>query len=65
MLEDLLRQVKDMYGVFYIRLLRKEPVMVYEPGSTFEIGRGVVLRAGDDVTLISSGFFAPRYARSG
>ncbi len=59
MLENLLRQVKDLYGVFYIRLLRKEPVMIYEPGSTFEIGKGVVLRDGTDVTLISSGFLLP------
>lgn len=56
MLEDILRQVKDMYGVFYIRLLRKEPVMIYEPGSTFEIGKGITIRDGNDVTLITSGF---------
>ena len=56
MLENLLRQVKDMYGVFYIRLLRKEPVMIYAPGSTFEIGKGVTLREGTDVTIIASGF---------
>jgi transketolase len=59
MLENLLRQVKDMYGVFYIRLLRKEPVMIYEPGSTFEIGKGVTLHDGSDVTLIASGFLLP------
>jgi transketolase len=55
MLENLLRQVKDRYGLYYIRLLRKEPVMIFEPGSTFEIGKGVVLRDGQDVTLIASG----------
>jgi transketolase len=59
MLEDLLRQVKDLYGVFYIRLLRKEPMMIYEPGSKFEIGKGVTLRDGSDVTLITSGFLIP------
>jgi transketolase len=59
MLEDLLRQVKDLYGVFYIRLLRKEPLMIYEPGNTFTIGKGVVLRDGSDVTLIGSGFLLP------
>lgn len=56
MLENIMRQIKDMYGVFYIRLLRKEPVVVYEPGSTFEIGKGVTLKDGSDVTLITSGF---------
>jgi transketolase len=56
MLADILRQVKDLYGVFYIRLLRKEPMRIYEPGSTFEIGKGVTLRDGKDVTLIASGY---------
>ena len=56
MLEDILRQVKDMYGVFYIRLLRKNPIQIYEAGSKFEIGKGIVLRDGSDITLISSGF---------
>ncbi len=55
MLKDLLWQIKDMYGVFYIRLQRKEPKMIYEPGSTFSIGKGVVIRDGVDVTLIASG----------
>lgn len=56
MLENIMRQVKDMYGVFYIRLLRKEAVRIYGEGSTFEIGKGVTLRDGADITLISSGF---------
>jgi len=56
MLADLLRQVKDLYGVFYIRLLRKEPLRIFEEGSTFEIGKGVTLREGNDVTLICSGY---------
>ena len=56
MLENIMRQVKDMYGVFYIRLLRKEPIRIYEEGSKFEIGKGIVLKEGTDVTLITSGF---------
>lgn len=56
MLEDVLRQVKDLYGVFYIRLLRKEPDKIYTEGSTFEIGKGIILRDGADVTLITSGY---------
>lgn len=55
MLKDILRQVKDKYGVFYIRLQRKEPFAIYAEGSTFEIGKGVTLREGKDVTLITSG----------
>lgn len=56
MLENILRQIKELYGVFYIRLLRKEPMKIYEQGSKFEIGKGVTLKKGSDVTLIASGF---------
>ena len=55
MLESILRQVKDMYGVFYIRLLRKEPIRIYEQGSEFDIGKGITIRDGSDITLIASG----------
>jgi len=55
MLKDVLKKIKDMYGVFYVRLLRKEPVRIYQEGSTFEIGKGIVLRDGTDVTVIASG----------
>lgn len=55
MLENLLRQVKDLYGVFYIRLLRKEPITIYEKGTEFTIGKGIVLRDGSDVTMFTSG----------
>lgn len=55
MLEDLLRTAKDTYGVFYIRMNRKNAVQIYEKGSHFEVGKGVTLREGTDVTLMSSG----------
>lgn len=55
MLQDILRQVKDLYGVFYIRLMRKQPVRIYEEGSKFSIGKGITLREGKDLTLIASG----------
>ena len=48
-------QVKDMQGLIYIRFMRKNPVAVYPDGTEFKIGRGCVLRDGDDVTLVSSG----------
>ncbi len=56
MLEDMVRQTSKLHGVFYIRLLRKEPVRIYEEGSTFDIGKGITLKEGTDVTLIASGF---------
>ena len=55
MLENLLRQLARLYGVYYIRMLRKNAIAIYEPGTAFEIGKGVTLREGGDVTLIASG----------
>lgn len=55
MLEDIMKQVAKLYGVYYIRLLRKYPIGIYEKDSTFEIGRGIVLKDGSDVTIFSSG----------
>ena len=55
MLADVLRQTKDKYGVFYIRLSRKVAEQVYQEGSTFEIGRAAPFRDGKDVTIFASG----------
>jgi transketolase len=55
MLADLIKQTADMYGLIYIRLLRKNAIKIYEEGSTFEIGKGVTLVEGNDVTIISTG----------
>ena len=55
MLEDLLRQIKDIYGVFYVRLSRKVAESIYEEGSTFTIGKAAKLRDGSDVTIFASG----------
>jgi transketolase len=55
MLENILPKIADKYGVYYIRLNRKNAVGVYEPGSTFDIGKGSLLRDGDNVTLFASG----------
>jgi transketolase len=56
MLKDLIRQVSGIYGMHYIRLVRKSSNQVYEEGSSFEIGKAVKLRDGKDVTIIASGF---------
>lgn len=55
MLEDMLRQAKDTYGVFYIRLSRKVSEKIYKDGSTFEIGKAAKLRDGKDATIFSTG----------
>ncbi len=46
MLEDLINQVKDIYGFHYIRLVRKASQKVYEAGSEFEIGKAATVREG-------------------
>ena len=35
MLRDLLKQIADKYGMYYVRLVRKSSVKVYTDGSTF------------------------------
>ncbi len=56
MLEDVLRQTENMYGLFYIRMMRDQPLIkVYEDGSTFDITKGILLEEGSDVTIIASG----------
>lgn len=55
MLADILRQVKDRPGTKYIRSNRKNNAKVYETGSEFEIGKGIVLKEGTDAVIIASG----------
>ncbi|MGI6181071.1 MAG: transketolase family protein [Agathobaculum sp.] len=56
MLEDLMRQVAGIYGMHYMRLVRKTTKRIYREGSTFDIGKAVLLKDGTDVTIIASGF---------
>ena len=55
MLADMVRQTKEKYGVFYIRLSRKKCEKIYEDGSTFEIGKAAKVREGKDVTIFATG----------
>jgi transketolase len=41
--------------MFYVRLLRKNAIKIYEEGSIFEIGKAVKLKDGKDVTIIANG----------
>lgn len=51
----LIRQLSDKTGIHYIRASRKAAARIYEEGSSFEIGKGNVLKKGSDVLLISMG----------
>jgi len=53
---DILKKIKDVYGMFYVRLVRKNAIKIYEEGSTFEIGKSVLLKNGSDITIIAAGF---------
>ena len=53
--EWLVRELQNAYGVYYIRLYRKNAVGVFEPGSKFELGKAAVLREGTDVCIAASG----------
>ena len=55
MLADMIRQTKEKYGVFYIRLSRKKCEKIYEDGSSFEIGKAAKIREGKDVTIFATG----------
>lgn len=55
MFENILEQVKDIYGIHYIRFPRISVKRVYQEGSRFTIGKGVTLKEGTDATIIASG----------
>lgn len=51
----LLPMIEKDRGMYYVRMIRSNVAKIYQEGSTFEIGKGNVLREGDDVTIISYG----------
>ena len=55
MLKDLVKQLSTTYGVQYMRFTRKNTVKLYEEGSTFEIGKAIMVKDGTDATVITCG----------
>lgn len=55
MLVSFLEMAKDLPGVKYIRVGRKNSCQVYEDGATFEVGKGAVLREGKDAVIVACG----------
>ena len=49
----LTKKLAKVPGLSYMRLIRKGFTTVYADGSDFEIGKGVTLRDGTDVTIAS------------
>ncbi len=54
-LKSILEEINRLEKSCYLRLYRKTPRRIYEEGSKFEIGKGVVCREGKDLTIIASG----------
>ena len=55
MLVSFLEMAKDLPGVKYIRVGRKNSWQVYEDGTTFQVGQGAVLREGKDAVIVACG----------
>ncbi|MCF7925132.1 MAG: transketolase family protein [Candidatus Izimaplasma sp.] len=55
MFENILRQLNDQKQLSYLRIVRKHMLSIYQEGSTFEIGKGIVLREGKDATIVAAG----------
>jgi transketolase len=53
--DGLLRAIVEHRGPVYFRLARAPVPVIYSPEFSFELGRAVTLRSGDDVTLIAVG----------
>ncbi len=55
MLKNLMRQLVEEKGMFYIRTARKTMTKIYKDDSTFTIGKANILREGTDVTILAAG----------
>lgn len=55
MLVNILPDIAETYGMFYLRLFRLEAMRIYDDGSEFEIGKAVQLREGSDAAIIACG----------
>lgn len=51
----LVQELEHAYGVYYIRLLRKNAIGVFEEGSRFQLGKMAHLREGSDAVIVCSG----------
>ena len=56
MLENILPKLVELPGVKYLRVNRKNNDLMYEEGSEFEIGKGVVVKEGADAVIIAAGY---------
>lgn len=50
-----IKEVSKLHGIHYIRGNRKDNPKIYEDGSEFELGKGIVHREGEDIAIFSMG----------
>ncbi|MFC0225375.1 transketolase family protein [Serratia aquatilis] len=55
MFQDILQQLVDLEGFYWVRTIRKQATRIYQDGSRFTIGKANLLRDGSDITLIANG----------
>ena len=55
MMENLVKQLVELNGFYWVRTIRKNAVKIYDEGEQFTIGKAKVLREGKDITLIANG----------
>lgn len=51
----IVREFAKTNGIHYLRTARKDAPVIYAEGSTFELGKGNIVRQGSDVLIISAG----------
>jgi len=54
-MEDIVPVIASSPGPFYVRIGRADAPIIFERHRKFKIGKGYVLRRGDDVTIIATG----------
>lgn len=58
--EKVVRAAVSYYGPMYIRLSRPKTQIIYDnPNYDFQIGKGITLRPGSDITIIACGTMVP------
>ena len=50
----------ELQGPVYLRLSRAEVPAIYQTDSVYQIGKGIVLREGSDVTLVANGYMVTK-----
>jgi len=54
-MEDVIPTIASMDGPFYVRIGRADSPIIFERHRKFKVGKGYVLRKGNDVSIISTG----------